>query len=1421
MGIVKDIKKVIDLFKAGPVFGTFDVSYDPLEFERVRDDGTTVIGLCPDCRVFIGGAEVTKDIDSVVINNKMDGNTCTITLQNPRGRYEISKFDLMKKWREDKDILAAYDYKDFDRKDPLNFDKVAQKIGEGIFGPKGGALVGTSIDMIRQTEKTVGSIRSLFGGKPSVRGTTRMLFETKYYSGLVRRVGDCVFDYRDPVYVFMKGRFSTYWYFAFSGIVSAYDDVNAYGDANIITLKCEDVASLWKRTRLSQKAAFYGMSNMENRVYSQSASTSKNIYKDFAQNLTFSNMIKVIAFSADYGKNAVNCHPSYNVNTKNYTNVNSDNNTYNQYMSRLRSGAKMDSNFMVTDAGMMQTFANRLGNIPLIGKVAYGTINTSDINYVDWDNGPNTDPLSAGSSIYLQLNEIRFDKFNGEEMQKNLNLSVRFWETKHEVDSGFDVSRSKGTGWQNKKAFGVCGHHPALKYEFIDNFNILEGIWSQCYDSKNIDNIVMTPYDKVMEAIIGSPTERPMDQSFSYRPTGTNFNLFRPRLFVMLPKRYNSDRLLGADLDGVGKIFDADSSSIADFFKTKLKALEYNYYTSPMGDIFIEPELYDFHPTEFSGKIEARSIVTKSETIGFKENLINDALMNKPIMVKDKAYFFNPDANHPFFIMEKDRIRDTFSFDPSTIVSSVEVQGGATKTGGVAGKMMADSLQKLQKAPQFIAQGSATQVKGTQDLMTGMYTADGFDGYINTKGQQILDANNKLVAKQESYRKYLFVIMVTEAKNEFISDVISYFLTDTEKMITSEFEWESDILTDIKSLLNRETTLSKRQEYVINKYLTSLLTHTKNKDKTSTPDYATLKGKTIGQIFDFKQIKTKDLSISVKNINDVLKKAKDLNDAAANTTDATTSDTSIAINDLLKKWEDLGIFNLKDNTSGAILGIQREAVFQLLTILEPSILYTSDQAMKMYKEISNVKLSATLPRQLRAVTIKDLKDYQRRGFYDPRTDLVRQYGFKKIEPIRNEFIRNGVEVQNYAKSVFNRLLGQANKIETTIIGRPELVLNRPYYFERKDCIGLNVAYTLSFKYGGEFNSNVSLTYVRKNAITYSYSLKELDIIDDTYNKHFSSEGSKYLTWNKVLQQGAAAAGSSLNKFIAGDGSSQKKGILGDIAGDAATTLINEFGPIGGIFTAHGRLGHIPFDSRGIDRDYTVPSISTATSLQFDEGMTEVLTTYSKSIKNLLDDRDLLSIGIDKNTAKYKQLQIDYKNMSNSRDMLIIETEDTYKNPNSKEIDKARLVEEYKAISQTIEGITREINTIKYNIDKDTTDRVIVYQKLYGPGASDYFSTYKEDLDRYTKYLYDGYNSKSPYFSSLTNILDLGLFFALFYTHIANTNNVTLQNADLWEIREEYGLTITEDNNVSYYIKRSNVKIPTAPTQAVNNSGTVA
>ena len=141
------------------VFGTFGVEYDPSEFEKIVADSPYYnVNLLPDCRVFVFGTEITKDILSVTVNNAVNSiGTCQIQLANPRGKYVIQRNDLRKKsngdfgWREDKDILASYTYKQFERMSPGNILQDLVKYAAGNSGAEAISAFNKAKDLITGT----------------------------------------------------------------------------------------------------------------------------------------------------------------------------------------------------------------------------------------------------------------------------------------------------------------------------------------------------------------------------------------------------------------------------------------------------------------------------------------------------------------------------------------------------------------------------------------------------------------------------------------------------------------------------------------------------------------------------------------------------------------------------------------------------------------------------------------------------------------------------------------------------------------------------------------------------------------------------------------------------------------------------------------------------------------------------------------------------------------------------------------------------------------------------------------------------------------------------------------------------------------------------------------------------------------------
>ena len=338
------------------VYGTFGTnsssgilspkkSYYYSEFEKKRDDGTFVIDLVPEMRVFLYGGEVTKDVISASISYQTNGpSTCTIQLSNPRGKYEITRQDMMGNWREDKDINPAYTY------DWLKRPNIPNPSLLNVAKAAGG-------NMYKQTMDVVNSF--LPGMKPPPTNIPRMVFETKFASGFTKNIGDIVFDYRDPIYIFMKGRFSTFWYFAFSGMISGYDSSDTYGQAQVITITGTDMLGMLQKKKVTKRGSLLAAGNLDTSVVNESKSQSTELTGDPLGAGYVNSIVKMILYGSDYARLVDNCFPLA-ILARNNGNITTDNfnSQYKDYLDKLSDfdfNNKPGYMFTYDDSGIQDT----------------------------------------------------------------------------------------------------------------------------------------------------------------------------------------------------------------------------------------------------------------------------------------------------------------------------------------------------------------------------------------------------------------------------------------------------------------------------------------------------------------------------------------------------------------------------------------------------------------------------------------------------------------------------------------------------------------------------------------------------------------------------------------------------------------------------------------------------------------------------------------------------------------------------------------------------------------------------------------------------------------------------------------------------------------------------------------------------------
>ena len=1393
----------------GSVFGTFGVQYKPEEFERVREDGFTAMGMVPDCRIFIYGAEVTKDVVDVTVSNSIDGNTCDITLTNPRGRYEITKQDLMGKWREDKDILAAYDYTQFNRVTPGLFDNFMDKITSAAFGEK----TATNIKKGMNIAKSVNALLGGSGGVPKVRGVTRQIFETKYFSGLFKNNGDIVFDYKDPVYVFFKGRFAPLWYFGFSGIITGWDDTDAYEQAYSIKIKCEDVLAYWKRSKLALRNSLYAYARGEDRNRSVQTTSAMRTTEEVGAFFNFSDLIKVAAYSFDYGQFAYNCHVSRpgrylstGASSNNFQGIDgtdvTNNSAYKDAVKKLQNEGFIDggvstiggtgARYMFTRSkggwGISVNGSATMGNKTKDLSGSAGTVNSSknaglipisEIAYIHKtlfaQSKPydlNGSPIGPSLSLYTQFNEIEFPEkvpFTGGNLKAMLDISIRYWEAESIIPTtvSSDSTTIKGTGWKDNKAFGIAGIHPALTYDFINNFSILDGIWQQCYKSKkSIDKLIMSPNDKIRSSVGGMPTELVSGDNKTI-PAGTAFNFFRPRLFLILPRRF-SDRYRKAEKGSYAKfenLFKQSQTSVYEFLKEKLKGVEYIMYASPCGDVFMEPELYDFHPLDFSQKIEQKNIITKEIPVKLRSYSGEKSL---PATRQTKAYVFNPYANHPFFIMEKDRIRTSQTFNHQLIHTEILVQGGMTLGSGVL-EFASDGFREWNTALSTGARARGYTVNTA--FPDGTYIADGFQKNYDP-GSVVQIALNKVTESNILLEKTAFSALMTNSSTLAILKVAKDYVTYMLKLKENNpmyplFEVESGAVKGYIGETSKNLTdpATDTDAQVI---LNSMFPNLKEMSSRKVVDvvnvkynrYSTESTKEFKKAAQTSGAFTK-WGITASTYQNVMKAVMDASHNSAES-DAT-------IKELIK------------------LGLGTETI-----ITATDVAKVATDTVKLINEQKNAGATIALVR-----TLAEEKKAAQSGQYDPRMDMVKHYGYNPKDPIKNSFIKNGNEAYEYARVVFNRLLGKAFTISIDMIGRPEFLLNRPYYCERKDSIGLLTKYTLRYQMGSAFLSSATLEYVRKNKITFDYSLGDLDVFKGSVNnKYFKTQADYYYKLNKFATNFSNRTTDAIITAAQGSNPGFARSIGAKVAGNIASSVMGSMLPVGGVYSMHDRIGHMPFDTRFGDPGLSTTNATGLESKTEDKSVrvrdNDMAASLSQLVSDTIAERKTNEDNLTKLKTDYKKNEADVIKAKALQQEKKAELIQLFTVSPLDQVKVNSLVKEISAIGLEIIKKTGDVNSKEINIAKAKITVIENNKSLYGTETKP-----ANVSDAVTSTYKSGQALNLPPYKD-AELIRQGLFYKLFEAHIASQPGKVFTE---WEVTEEKPIKLNFDGRgeVPYYI----------------------
>jgi RNA binding exosome subunit len=213
-------------------------------------------GLNQKYRVFIAGYDVTPDVSNLTISQKLDGEmTCSFSLENTKNKYVITKEDLeinIPKIVENKSIRETSSRNfntsaSIDRVTLNSTINLKTTSSDGIISSDGVDISVGGRKVINHEINDVYNRRSYYWKSPTDSTPTslnpqlmlkHMLFVVKWLSNIEKGEGECIFDYKEPVVVFLQGRFSPMWYFGFTGGLKDFNISYDYGGTQSINITC-------------------------------------------------------------------------------------------------------------------------------------------------------------------------------------------------------------------------------------------------------------------------------------------------------------------------------------------------------------------------------------------------------------------------------------------------------------------------------------------------------------------------------------------------------------------------------------------------------------------------------------------------------------------------------------------------------------------------------------------------------------------------------------------------------------------------------------------------------------------------------------------------------------------------------------------------------------------------------------------------------------------------------------------------------------------------------------------------------------------------------------------------------------------------------------------------------------------------------
>lgn len=520
-------------------FGNYSTDDNPFSLLRNSSDAgkfNATERLNQRARIFIAGYDVTQDVESFTITNNMDtGMTATMNLLNPRDRYRVTRNDLETniynvleenpKRYGNKDILPTYDL------EGRPFSLTSAGINGLVY----------KREMNNLYEKDTGGSDANINLQYKDYLFKHMLFLVKWHSGIRKQENDFIFDYKEPVIIFLQGRFSTFWYFGFTGGIISYNSTFSYGGENAISLTLGSRRHfLGIKSRVLTPAIAQNLVETRNVAANNASQSMRPPIKEQQSGKRIEDIIPDL-FLAQTSLNESFKYPVFPVNFMKTTDRSSRAQSWLQFFktylikkreSYVRQNKDTTLNALFTDAfsGLNAIYEkllfnhsdgykgfdfedktrqfNYLLNIPT--RDIYNGIDkyvdplffkppqdevTDKIDSVT-DRRDISDPLNKvysailGDNIY-QVSVFSVKPYSGRNINTILEANtLRFWET----DFGFGgKGKNDNCVWRVNKSAGVIGVHPAVHEDFVNSFHILPKIFDAVVNNRHTHSKVLDP----------------------------------------------------------------------------------------------------------------------------------------------------------------------------------------------------------------------------------------------------------------------------------------------------------------------------------------------------------------------------------------------------------------------------------------------------------------------------------------------------------------------------------------------------------------------------------------------------------------------------------------------------------------------------------------------------------------------------------------------------------------------------------------------------------------------------------------------------------------------------------------------------------------------------------------------------------------